>query len=531
MLKFFRKYARGWFMTAVIGIIIFVFVLYFGSSRGGRHANVIAKVDKKLISDGEFYKEYERMLDIARLRFGAELTPEMIKQMNLKQAAFDNLLNRQIIIAKADDLKIQVSEDELRSSIVSLPMLQTNGVFDERKYQQILRYNRMTPEEFETLQKADLTAKKIESLIRDGIKISPQEIYDFYVLQNQKINLRFVKISGDHFRKSIAPSRQELQDYLKNNGQAFRVPEQVRIKYVFFSADRFAPDISDADVKDYYNGNRQTFKTKDGRQLPLTDVQTAIIRELKRSRGMTNAYAEARKARESIYQEDNMDAYAGKHNLTIYTTDAFALDKIPAPLAAVKNLSEALSNLQANELSKILTAENGYYLLKVIDKKAAHVPQLADIEDQVRSHYIESQSRVLAEKAAQDMLEKVKAGKSLETLAKDKGLVVGETGLFQPGHQIPKVGSHKDAMDILLQLSTNKPFSEKPLLINDAYFIFELLDKQKPDEKEFEAQKALYEKGLLAMKKEEAFRTWIEGNKTEMLKEKRVRIIKQVEDL
>ena len=40
MLKFFRKHARGWFMIAVIAIIIIVFVLYFGSSRGGQQKDV-----------------------------------------------------------------------------------------------------------------------------------------------------------------------------------------------------------------------------------------------------------------------------------------------------------------------------------------------------------------------------------------------------------------------------------------------------------------------------------------------------------
>jgi len=531
MLKFFRKHARGWFMTAVIGIIIIVFVLYFGSSRGGRHANVVAKVDKKLISDGEFYKEYERLMDMARLQFGAQLTPEMIKKMNLKQAAFDNLLNRQIIIAKAEDLKIQVSEEELRSSIMSLPMLQTNGVFDKRKYQHILRYNRMSPEEFESLQKAELTAQKIESLIRDGIKISPQEVHDFYVLQNQKINLRFVKISGDDLRKSIAPTRTELEDYLKNNGNAFRVPEQIKIKYLFFPAESFAPNISDADVRSYYNDNRQNFKAKDGRLLSLAEAQAAIVKELKKSRGMANAYAEAKKARETIYQEDNLDAYAGKNNLKVYMTDYFPLNKIPAQLAPVKNISEALLDLQPNDISKILAADNGYYLLKVVDKKAAYVPKLADIENDVRKQYIEAQSRVLAEKEAQTVLEKIKAGESLETIARQKKLTVGETGFFQPGNNIPKVGSHKDALEVILQLSSHRPYAEKPLLINNAYFIFKLLDTQKPDEKEFEAQKATYEKALLAMKKEEAFRTWIEGNKTEMMKGKRIRIIKQVDDL
>ena len=74
--------------------------------------------------------------------------------MDLKRKAYNDLLNRQIIIAKAADLKIQVSDEELRNMLMSVPALQTNGVFDERKYQQILRYNKLSAEDFEATPKS-----------------------------------------------------------------------------------------------------------------------------------------------------------------------------------------------------------------------------------------------------------------------------------------------------------------------------------------------------------------------------------------
>ena len=180
MLRFFRKHARGWFMIAIIGIIIIVFVLYFGSNRGNNTANAIATIDKKIISDAEFRNEYGKLLDRAQLSLGAKLTPEILKKMDLKRQAYNDLLNRQIIIAKAEDLKIQVSDEELRNMLMSVPALQTNGVFDERKYQQALRYIKLSAEDFEALQKADLITNKIETIVREGIKISDQEIYDLY---------------------------------------------------------------------------------------------------------------------------------------------------------------------------------------------------------------------------------------------------------------------------------------------------------------------------------------------------------------
>jgi len=52
-----------------------------------------------------------------------------------------------------------------------------------------------------------LIANKIETIVREGIKISDQEIYDLYTLQNQKINVNFVQISGKDIKKKIEPTQ------------------------------------------------------------------------------------------------------------------------------------------------------------------------------------------------------------------------------------------------------------------------------------------------------------------------------------
>ncbi|HUN54402.1 MAG TPA: SurA N-terminal domain-containing protein [Smithella sp.] len=531
MLKFFRKHARGWFMIGILGIIIIVFVLYFGSNRGGQNAKIIATIDKKAISEAEFHNEYERMLDMARIRLGAKLTPEILKKMDLKKKTYDELLNKQIILAKAADLKIQVSDDELRNSIMSLPELQTNGEFDERRYQQILRYNRMTSEDFETLHRANMIANKIESLVREGVKISDQEVHDLYMLQNQKINVNFVQISGNDIKKKFTPTESELEDYLKHNSNLFRVPEQIKIQYIFFSGDSFPQDVSDADIKSYYLSNKDKYKTRDGKQQTLTEAQGSIARELKRTRGLPNAYSEARKARDVIYQEDNMEAYASKNNLKIHNLDFFSINKTPQELESLKNLTETLLDMQKNEISKVIAAEDGYYLFKIVDIKPAYSPKLSAIENEVRRRFTESETQTLAEKEAQSIIERLKTGEGLDKIAKEKGLKVNETGFFKTGDTIPKVGTIPDASDVLFQLSASKPYAEKPLFINNAYFILKLKDVSKPDEKDFEAQKAMYTKILLSMKRDEALQTWLEGNKAAMIKEKRVKIKKTVETL
>jgi len=532
MLRFLRRNARSWVMYIILGIIIFVFVLYFGSSRGDLSTRAIAIVDKTAITEGEFRDEYSKLLDMARQRYADKLTPELLKNMDLKKVAYDGLLNKQIIIAKAADLKVQVSDEELKNTIITLPVFQTDGVFDERKYRQMLRYNKMSAEDFEAAQKVNLTASKIESLVRDGIKISDQEVYDVYALQNQKINLDFVQISAKDVKKDIVPTEAELENHLKNNSNSFRVAAQVKLKYLSFPDNDFAPaNIDEAEIREHYNRYKDKYKTKDGKQLQLAAVQNTILKELMKLQGTRNAYAEAKKAHDIIYQEDNFEAYAAKSKLTVNSLDFFSLDKPPQEFAAVKDLALMLMDLQKNEISKVIKTENGCYIFRVADKKAAYLPKLDDIKNEVIKDFVESERQNLAEKEAGVILERLKKGDALDKIATEKGLNIKETGLFQPGNAIPKLGLSQDSTEALISLTENNPYPGKPFFINNNYVIFKFKEASKIDVKDFAAKKDLYEKIFISVKREEALQTWLEGNKEAMKKEGRIKIKKEVKDL
>jgi peptidyl-prolyl cis-trans isomerase D len=246
---------------------------------------------------------------------------------------------------------------------------------------------------------------------------------------------------------------------------------------------------------------------------------------------MQSAYVDAKKAHDIIYQENNIDAYGNKNNLKIHDAEFFPINKPPQEFTSIKDFAAILLDLQKDEISKVLAAENGYYLLKVIDKKPAYLPKLNTIESEVTRRFIESETQILAEKEAKSILDSTKSGETLDKIAAKYGLKVDETGFFQPGNTIPKLGSNQDAAEVLFQLSPNKPYAEKPLFINNAYVILKLNDVSKLDGKDFEAKKDLYKKTLISIKREEAMQTWLEGNKAAMIKEKRIKIKKQVEDL
>ncbi|MFO7570864.1 MAG: SurA N-terminal domain-containing protein [Smithellaceae bacterium] len=532
MLKFFRKHARGWFMLAFMAIIIFVFVLYFGTDRGSQTARAIAIVDGTVITEGEYYNEYNKAIDMARAQYGGELTADMIRLLGLKQATYDSLINRQIIIAKASDLKIQVTDDELLNMITAIPQLQTDGVFDRYKYDQLLRYNKMTDEDFQATQRINLAANKIETIIREGIKLSDAEILDLYAMQTQQMNLEFIQINSADMRKSISPTSDELENYLQTNRATFLVPDQLKVRYIYFGNAAYAPStIDDAKILDYYNRNKSNYQTKEGQAMPLTAVRNKIVEKIALADGKQSAFEAAKNAHDTIYQEDNFDQYAATNQLKIQSVDFFSVGHPPAALAGINELPRHLSGLQKNEMSRVLTAENGYYLIEVTDKKGAYTPALKNIESNVRKHFIEARSNRMAEEEAIAILASLKEGEKLSKVAQEKGLKIYETGFFPPGTDIPRLGSSPDAMEMLLALSPSMPYTEHPLTVDGGFAVIRLKGLSQLDMKDFEQKKDLYERMLTNIKREEAMKSWLQGNKQAMIKEKRLKINRDIADL
>jgi len=351
-------------------------------------------------------------------------------------------------------------------------------------------------------------------------------------LQNQKINLNFVQISGSNLKDQIKPTAGDLENYLKNNSAAFRVPEQVKIKYLYFNRATFSPaEISLSDIRDYYDRRKDSFKDKDGKFKGLEQATPIIIQELKQSRGMQNAYSEAKKAHDTIYQEENFDAYAAQNNLRVQIIDFFPLNKPPQTFASIKNLAQELAALQKKDISKVLAADEGFFLISIEDKKPAYTPPLKNIENEVLQSYLKEEQDKKAAGEAATMLDKLQKGEILEKLALAKGFKVQETGLFQPGNVIPKLGSQPEAMPMLLALSLSHPYAEKPMKINNMNVIFKLKEMSLLDTADFKAKKEIYRKVAMNLKREEAMKSWLEGNKAAMIKEKRLKINKDSKDL
>ena len=532
MLDLMRKHARNWLMKMILGIIIVVFIFYFGSMGGRDRAERIAVVDGKPIVYAEFQREYQNLVDVYRQRFGQGLTEEMLKSLNLKQQALDNLINQAVIFTKAQEMNITVTDEDVKATILAYQGFQRNGAFDQRTYEQTLRANKMIPDEFEEMQRKMLITMKVEDLIQDGVKVSDQEVHDLYRMQNEKINIGFLEISPKAFSAGVKATQADLEAFLKAHEGQFRVPEQLQIKYLAFMGQDYASakKISDADVADYYERHKGQW-TKDKKVQPLSEVREKIVAEMGLVNGMYAASDEAKKAHDAIYQDENFDAYAAQKKLTVKTTGFFRLNDPPQDFRPMADFAKTATGLQKNEISRVLQGEKGYYVITVAARKAPYLPPLKEIEPEVERQFRDAEAKRLAQKEAEALLARLKKGDSLEAVAREKGLKVTETGLFQPGSTVPKLGSAAELTEALFQISGKKPYPDKAYLIDGNYVIIRFKERGKINDAEFAAQKDAITKYLTKMKKGEVVKAWIEGSRNALIKDGRLVFTRDFKDL
>ena len=533
MLRSMRKHARNWLMKLLLGIIIIVFIFYFGSIRGKQQAESIVIVDDNSISYTDFRNEYQNLIDLYRQRFGNSLTDDVLKRLNLKQQALNNLINRAIAIQKADQLKLCVSDDEVRTSILSYPAFQKNGVFDNYIYQQILRHYRMSPGDFEVSRKRALKIAKLEKLIKESVKVSEKEVYDIYRIQNEKRNLEFIKIAISDFKTKVKPADADLKKHFEKHREHFRIPEKVQVKYIAFLGEDFAntAKVTNEEVKDYYDLNKTKFTRSGGEFLPLSEVKDKIIAEIKSMKGMNAAWSEAKKAHDIIYQEENFEEYAIKNRLKTNNTEFFTGDNPPVELIQIKDVARYVFSLQEREISSVLSSPKGSYIIKLVSRKPSHIPILLEAGEVVEEDYIERESQRLCRKEAEEILCRLKNGEDISRLFREKRLEISETGFFIPNSNIPKIGFSEKFGEVLFQISEKNPYPDDVFYVDENFVVIKFKEKGKLNKKDYETKKVELKNLLLRIKENEYFQSWIEETRTSMIKNGKIKITKDISEL
>src|SRR4030043_745453 len=159
----------------------------------------------------------------------------MIEDLGLKGKVLEDLVSKVLILQEGARLRLDVQDEELRRNIESIPSFQINGQFAPRIYERFLRLNRMSPEQFEQMQRESLLISRVDNLIRlEGGKVSEEEILETYLFENERINLVFLKINPEAFKGQVQVNEVEIKEYYQKHQADIRTPNFLQVQYLIF---------------------------------------------------------------------------------------------------------------------------------------------------------------------------------------------------------------------------------------------------------------------------------------------------------
>jgi peptidyl-prolyl cis-trans isomerase D len=476
MLDFLRKRKRSWIITFLLGLIIVVFVAFYGGTKyQDSSVTDIGTVNGETITQRELARRYQQELNRYREIFKGSLTPEMVKSLNLEAMIIDDLVNKKLALQEARRLGISITDDELAESIAKIPEFQINGRFNKERYLQLLGANRFSPAEFEDQQREQLTLQRLYGVILDSIWITDAQLKDYYRFTQEKINLEFIRLPLSDFTAAVKLTEEEIKNYYDRNQATLKEPAKVQVEYLAYPFDRFAPTvkITDQEIEEYYKTHRDTKfrKPKQAKvkyvSLRLAPEATAKEKEAVAGRA-AKIVADARRGRdfEAIIKEVSADSAAGSGGDAGWVVQG----QLPP------HLEKAVFSLAKGQVSDPVEAPGVLQIVKVEDLQEEKTQTLQEAKAEITKDLMMEKSKRTAAEAAERDREKLLSGVEFSKLAAENGTSVNVTRWFATGEVLPEIGQNEDFYKSAFALERNavSPVVQGPA----SYFLLRLKERR-----------------------------------------------------
>jgi peptidyl-prolyl cis-trans isomerase D len=509
MLDLIRKKKKSVIVKVVFWTIIAAFVgtIFLvwgkGSDQGGQGVSVAVTVNETRISFEDYQRAYSNLYRLYQNIYRDQFTPAMEKQLRLRQQALDSLIDETLLLQEAGDEGLDISKKELVDSIAQIPAFQENGVFSKDRYLQVLSYQRLTPEDFETMQQRQLLIEKMGENLQSGIAVTDEDIEQEYRNQNEKVNLSFVKLPPALFENRVKVSEEELRNYFTDHREEFRIPESVALRYLQFEPDRYADQVTfdEEELNKYYRRHLDQFEIEE--QVKASHILLRVDESADEA-----VRAKKRELAEKILK----DARAGKDfdKLARTHSDDAGSASQGGDLgyfsrgAMVAPFEKAAFALNPGEISEIVETPFGYHIIKVEEYIEAGVRPLADVLDKVKESLREEKARQLAFEKAMDAYNINRRTGDLESAAAANNLGIKETGSFSRGEPIDGIDNAEEISSVVFTLKEGE--LHQPVNLPQGIFLFKVKERRESRLPELDEVRSRVEQAFRSEKSKELAR-------------------------
>jgi peptidyl-prolyl cis-trans isomerase D len=217
----------------------------------GNRTNNVGSVNGEEITYAEFNNFMEQQLAQQREQYGRDLEDTEIDQV--RQQAWETMVTQKLISDQIDEMNIVVTDEEIRDVILGdnppeflrQQFIDSTGQFNRALYDQVLLdpRNREPVLQAEEIVRQTKLSEKLQSMISAAVTVGPQEVRRRFIDQNIRMSAQYAlvdvnKIPDTEFNVTDA----ELKSYYNKNLDKYKIKAQRRLKYVLFQTTPSADD-------------------------------------------------------------------------------------------------------------------------------------------------------------------------------------------------------------------------------------------------------------------------------------------------
>ena len=395
-------------------------------------------------------------------------------QQILKQLLFEKEIEYE-----AKRLGIGVSDQERADRIRQFLPTAFNGnsfVGMDRYSAEVQSRFQLSVPVFEELIRKGLLEEKFKKLVTDGISVGPGELQDEFLYKNQKVKLDYALIKPEDLESKISPDDAELKAYFEKNRAKYQVPEKrvVRFALVDLNQIRQSLQISDDQLKMQYQQNIQQYQVPNRVHVEHILLMTvgkpdAEVQEIKNK---------AADILQQVKKGAKFEDLAKKFSEDPGTKDKGGDLGWIGQGQTVPEFEKTAFSLNPGQVSDLVRTQYGFHIIKVLGKEAAHTKPFEEVKESLRTPLLLSQ----ADKQASDTADQLSAAirrsnkVSLDDLAKQFHLTVGETRPVSATDPLLELGNSPDVKDAIFRLRLGEP--SLPVRTDRGYVVLSLKESK-----------------------------------------------------
>ena len=262
MLEKIREGSQGVIAKSILVLVILSFAFTGVSSYLGSSTEVAAAtVNGEEISNSALEQAYENERGRLEQQLGdmfSTLSADDNYMQSVKQSVLERLVAEKLLDQNAAELGLRVSDEQIRTAIMQEPAFQTDGKFDNDRYQAILRQLGYQANSFRDMMRTDMTRRQLVATLVGSEFVLPGEAEYLANIQGQTRDINYLVIDSTPFLAAASVTDEQIQTYYNSNLGQFVRPEIVSLNYIELDAKQLAADITvtEAEAKAYYDENK-----------------------------------------------------------------------------------------------------------------------------------------------------------------------------------------------------------------------------------------------------------------------------------